>query len=58
MEVSDLIIKAMREAGKPLKTGELVELTGLSKDQVDKAFKLLKKEEKIVSPVRCFWEPK
>jgi len=30
----------------------------LAKADVDKAMKLLKKEELIVSPKRCFWEPK
>jgi hypothetical protein len=29
----------------------------LGRKEVDKAMKKLKKEEKIVSPKRCYWEP-
>lgn len=52
------VLAAMQEAGKPVKAGEIAEATGLDKKEVDKAMKVLKTEEKIVSPKRCFWEPK
>ena len=52
------VLDAMKAAGKPVKAGELVELTGLERKEIDKAMKALKKEELIVSPVRCAWEPK
>lgn len=58
MENAQLIIETMKKAGKALKAGELVDLTGLPRDEVDKALKQLKKEEKITSPKVCFWEPK
>ncbi|HHE39093.1 MAG TPA: MarR family transcriptional regulator [Candidatus Cloacimonetes bacterium] len=48
----------MQEAGKSLKGGEIVELSGLDKKEVDKVMKVLKKEELIVSPKKCYWEPK
>ena len=48
----------MTEAGKPLKAGEIAELSGLDKKEVDKVMNVLKTEELIVSPKRCFWEPK
>ena len=47
----------MREAGKPVSAGEVEKLSGLDRKEIDKAFKELKKEEAIVSPVRCKWEP-
>ena len=47
----------MKEAGKPLSAGEVEKLSGLDRKDIDKAFKELKKEEAIVSPVRCKWEP-
>ncbi len=53
----ELVISAMVKAGKPLKAGEIVELTGLDKKDVDKAMKDLKKEDAISSPKRCYWEP-
>ncbi len=52
------ILEAMKSAGKPLKAGEAADLAGLSKSDADSAFKELKKEELIVSPKRCYWEPK
>ena len=58
MEAHELILQAMQEAGKAVKPGELVEMSGLSRPEVDKALKKLKKEEKITSPKACFWEPK
>jgi len=58
MENTDKVLDAMKKAGKALKAGEIAELSGLDKKDVDKAMKELKTEEKIVSPKRCFWEPK
>ncbi|ASB48438.1 helix-turn-helix domain-containing protein [Alkalitalea saponilacus] len=52
------VLDAMKKAAKPLKAGEIADLSGLDKSSVDAAMKELKKEEKIVSPKRCFWEPK
>ena len=58
MDNKELVLKAMTEAGKPLKAGEIAELSGLDKKEVDKVMNVLKTEELIVSPKRCFWEPK
>ncbi|KJF45544.1 MarR family transcriptional regulator [Draconibacterium sediminis] len=55
---TDKVLAALQAAGKPLKAGEIAEASGLDKKEVDKAMKVLKAEEKIVSPKRCFWEPK
>jgi hypothetical protein len=52
------ILAAMKSAGKPLKAGEIAELTGLDKKEVDKLMKLLKDDGAIVSPKVCFWQPK
>lgn len=52
------VLQVMKQAGKPLKAGEISELSGLDKKDVDKAMKELKAQELIVSPKRCFWEPK
>lgn len=57
MAVKDDVIKAMKEAGKPLSAGEVAKILGADKAEVDKAFKELKAEKAIVSPVRCKWEP-
>ncbi len=55
---TEKVLAAMQAAGKPMKAGEIAEAAGIDKKEVDKAMKVLKAEEKIVSPKRCFWEPK
>lgn len=55
---AEKVLAAMEAAGKPMKAGEIATATGLEKKEVDKAMNQLKKEGKIVSPVRCAWEPK
>jgi DNA-binding MarR family transcriptional regulator len=58
MEIQEKILMAMNQAGKPVKPGELVDLSGLTRPEVDKALKQLKKEDLIVSPKACYWETK
>ncbi len=58
MEATDKVIATMQEAGEPLNAGKIAELSGLDRKDVDKAMKTLKAEERIVSPKRCYWEPK
>ena len=55
--MKDKVLEIMREAGKPVSAGDVVKLSGMEKADVDKAFKELKAEGVIVSPVRCKWEP-
>ena len=55
--MKDKVLEIMREAGKPVSAGDVVKLSGMEKADVDKAFKELKAERAIVSPVRCKWEP-
>ena len=51
------VLETLMSAGKPLKAGDIAEASGLNKKEVDKAMKVLKAEEKIVSPKFCYWEP-
>ena len=57
MELQEQVLQAMAKAGKALKAGEIVDLCGLSRPEVDKALNQLKKVERITSPKVCFWEP-
>lgn len=57
MSVKDDVLNVMRETGKPMSAGEVEKALGIDRKEIDKAFKELKKEEAIVSPVRCKWEP-
>ena len=50
MENTEKVLEAMKKAGKAIKAGEIAEIAGMDKKDVDKAMKILKTEEKIVSP--------
>ena len=58
MDSREIVLKTLKETTVPLKAGEIAEKSGLDKKEVDKAMKLLKTEELIVSPKRCFWAVK
>lgn len=55
---AEKVLQVLKKAGKPLKAGEIAEVSGLDKKEVDKAMKDLKTQGKIVSPKVCYWEPK
>ena len=57
MDVAEKVLEIMRAEGEPLNAGKIVDLGGFDRKDVDKAMTQLKKEEKIVSPKRCFWIP-
>lgn len=56
MDNRELVIKAFQEAGQPLKSGEVAEVTGVDKKEVGNIIKKLKDEEVIYSPKRCYYE--
>lgn len=55
MENKNKILEAFKNSAKELKPGEIAELTGLDKKEVDKLIKSLKEEGKIHSPKRCYY---
>ena len=57
MDITDKVLDVMRKANEPLNAGKIAELGGLDRKEVDKAMNQLKKEEKIISPKRCYWSP-
>ena len=57
MELQDKILALMKQQVAPMTAGEVEKALKVDRKEVDKAFKQLKKEEAIVSPVRCKWEP-
>lgn len=57
MSAKEQVLEVMKSVGKPVSAGEVEKLSGLDRKEVDNAFKELKKENAIVSPVRCKWEP-
>ena len=55
MEPIDKIVKAFKGSKEPLSAGQIAEMTGIDRKEVDKIMNKLKKEEKIISPKRCYW---
>ncbi|MBN2484375.1 MAG: HTH domain-containing protein [Bacteroidales bacterium] len=57
METIEKVLEAMKSANKALSAGQISELTGIDRKEIDKAMKKLKTDGKIVSPKVCYWEP-
>ena len=51
--MKEQIIELLKNSEKPLRPGEIEAALGAEKDEVSKAIKELKAEEKVYSPVRC-----
>ena len=54
---TEAIYDAFTGSEKPLKAGEVAEITGIDKKEVSKVIKILKKEGKLVSPKNCYYAP-
>lgn len=52
------VLEVFRKEAKPLRPGDIAEITGLDKNDVSKFIKELKTDEKIYSPKRCFYQAK
>lgn len=57
METVQQVLDTMKKAKKPLSAGQIAEISGIERKEVDKAMKTLKTEGKITSPKNCYWEP-
>jgi len=58
MDNTQKILDVFEKTEKPLKSGEIAEITGIDKKEVDKIIKKLKTEEVIYSPKNCFYDLK
>ncbi|WP_027722216.1 transcriptional regulator [Maridesulfovibrio zosterae] len=55
--MQDKVLKAMQDAGKPVRPGDVAKVIGVESKDVSKAIQVLKKEGKVHSPKRCYYEP-
>jgi hypothetical protein len=55
---TEKVLQTLKKSGKPMKSAEIAEASGIDKKEVDKALKSLKTEEKIFSPKNCFYQVK
>ena len=51
------IFEAMKKAGKSLRPGDIVTMTGMYSKEVSMIISALKKKGKVASPKRCFYAP-
>ena len=58
MDIEGKVLETLKNSDKPLKGGEISEISGIDKKDVDKAIKKLAVEDKIYSPKRCFYDAK
>ncbi len=56
-ELAEKVLKAMQDADKPMRPGDIAKILDVDSKEVSKAIKALKKEGRILSPKRCFYAP-
>ncbi len=52
------VLQILKDTGKPMKSGEIAEASGIDKAEVGKAINSLKAENKIFSPKNCYYQAK
>lgn len=55
METLDKVVKILQDKGIPMKAGEIADLAGIDKKEVDQAIKILKEDGRVVLPKRCYY---
>lgn len=54
--IEEKVLKAMQDAGKPVRPGAVAKALDIDSKEVSKAIDTLKKQGKIHSPKRCYYE--
>ncbi|MGL5675970.1 MAG: MarR family transcriptional regulator [Cellulosilyticaceae bacterium] len=55
MEAKEKVLSLLQDKAEPMKAGEIAEALEIDKKEVDKAIKVLKADEAISSPKRCYY---
>ena len=53
----DSFLQAMKEAGKPVRPGDLAKAMGVDSKEISKLIDALKKKGQVTSPKRCYYAP-
>lgn len=51
------VLQAMKEAGKPVRPGDLAKAMGVDSKEISKVIDALKKKGQVTSPKRCYYAP-
>jgi predicted transcriptional regulator len=57
MDKEQMVLDAMKKAGKPVRPGDVAKATGIDSKEVSKIIKELRKDGRVTSPKRCFYAP-
>jgi Mn-dependent DtxR family transcriptional regulator len=49
------VLTAMKEAGKPVRPGEIAKALDVESKEISKAIKSLKEKGQVISPKRCYY---
>lgn len=52
-----MVLETMKKVGKPVRPGDLADITGLESKEVSEIIKSLKSKGKVISPKRCYYAP-
>jgi len=55
--MEEKVMKAIRDAGKPVRPGDVAAMVGMETQAVSKVIARLKKAGKVTSPKRCYYTP-
>lgn len=53
--MEDNVLKAMQDADKPVRPGEIAKALNVDSKEVSKAIKSLKEQGRVISPKRCYY---
>ncbi len=56
-EKESIVLEAMKNAGKPVRPGDLAKIVGLESKEVSKIIKSLREKGLAHSPKRCYYAP-
>lgn len=55
MDKAQTVLDAMKNAKKPMRPGDVAEITGIDKNEISKIISELKKRGLVISPKKCFY---
>ncbi|PKP52831.1 MAG: MarR family transcriptional regulator [Bacteroidetes bacterium HGW-Bacteroidetes-1] len=58
MDTKEKVLYTLKQSTEPLRPGDIADVAGIDKKDVEKAIKVLKDQELIFSPKRCFYQSK
>ncbi len=53
--MENIILEAMKKAGKPVRPGDIAKILGIDSKEVSKTISALKEKGEVISPKRCYY---